>query len=378
MMANDNLDVLVQQLLSPLAGSDPAGRWMRYERSFTDMARLREEDDPLLPMGEWERPLLKADWRKVADACTRMLAEDTKDFQVAAWLCDAWIRTAHLGGLCAGLDLIAGIAERYWTAAWPALEADDADKRVAPFVWMNAHLPLTLRLSVFLLPSALHREMPITLLEWERATSADDARSVKGERPSRREVRESVKPVDAEWLRQVVLGADKALDTLNKLIRCLDVQLKEASPSLSKLTDTIEGLRQAAQSLLQELEASMAEMSTMSTMSASAVNDTATVTGSPIGALSAPEDTNLSALANAGPTFTATSNSLHDRKQAYAALVSIASYLQSVEPHSPTPYLIQRAVELGQMSLPDMIKEVNTSAGSLDRFFELLGISPPR
>ena len=122
----------------------------------------------------------------------------------------------------------------------------------------------------------------------------------------------------------------------------------------------------------------MAAISAMSTMSASAVNDTATVTGSPIGALSAAEKTNLSALANADPTFTATSNSLRDRKQAYAALVSIASYLQSVEPHSPTPYLIQRAVELGQMSLPDMIKEVNTSAGSLDRFFELLGISPPR
>jgi type VI secretion system protein ImpA len=374
MMANDSLDVLVQQLLAPLAGSDPAGRWMRYEQSFSDMARLREEDNPLLPMGEWERPLIKADWRKVADASTRMLAEDTKDFQVAAWLCDAWIRTAHLDGLCAGLELITGIAERYWTAAWPALEADDADKRVAPFVWMNAHLPLTLRLSVFLLPSALHREMPITLLDWERATSSDDARSVKGERPSRREIRENVKPVDAEWLRQVVLGADKALDTLNKLIRFLDAQLKEASPSLSKLTDTIEGLRQAAQSLLQELEASMAAISAMS---ASAVNDTATLTGSPTGALSAAENTNLSALASADPTFTATSNSLRDRKQAYAALVSIASYLQSVEPHSPTPYLIQRAVELGQMSLPDMIKEVNTSAGSLDRFFELLGISPP-
>lgn len=377
-MANDSLDVLAQQLLSPLAGSDPAGRWMRYEQSFSDMARLREEDNPLLAMGEWERPLLRADWRKVADACTRMLAEDTKDFQVAAWLCDAWIRTAHLDGLCAGLDLIAGIAERYWVAAWPAIEVDDADKRVAPFVWMNAHLPLTLRLSVFLLPSAMHRDMPITLLEWERATSADDARSAKGERLSRREVRESVKPVDAEWLRQVVLGADKVLDTLNKLISFLDAQLKEASPSLSKLTDTIEGLRQAAQSLLQELEASMAAISAMSTMSASAVNDTATVTGPPIGALSAAKNTNLSALANAGPTFTATSNSLDDRKQAYAALVSIASYLQSVEPHSPTPYLIQRAVELGQMSLPDMIKEVNTSAGSLDRFFELLGISPPR
>ncbi len=374
-MANDSLDALVQQLLSPIDGSEPAGRWMRYERSFTDMARLREEDNPHLPMGEWERPLVKADWRKVADACTRMLAEDTKDFQVAAWLCDAWTRTSHLDGLCAGLDLIAGIAERYWSTAWPALEADDADKRVAPFIWMNAHLPLTLRLSVFLLSSALHREMPMTLLDWERATSADDAKSLEGERASRREIRESVKPADAEWLRQVAQGAEKAWGTLNKLSRFLDTQLKEASPSLSKLTDAIESLRQAAQSLLQELAASMAAVSSMN---ASAVHDVNAVSGSPDGTLSAAENTDLSILANGVPKFTTASNSIHDRKQAYAALVSIAAYLQNLEPHSPTPYLIQRAVELGQMSLPDMIREVSNSAGSLDRFFELLGISPPR
>jgi hypothetical protein len=41
------------------------------------------------------------------------------------------------------------------------------------------------------------------------------------------------------------------------------------------------------------------------------------------------------------------------------------------------PYLIQRAIELGQLSLPDMIRDVSASAGSLDKFFELLGITPP-
>jgi type VI secretion system protein ImpA len=70
-------------------------------------------------------------------------------------------------------------------------------------------------------------------------------------------------------------------------------------------------------------------------------------------------------------------NTIQDREQAYAALMSIAIYLQRIEPHSPTPYLIQRAIELGQLSLPDMIRDVSASAGSLDKFFELLGITPP-
>ncbi len=54
-----------------------------------------------------------------------------------------------------------------------------------------------------------------------------------------------------------------------------------------------------------------------------------------------------------------------------------AGYLQTVEPHSPTPYLIRRAVQLGQMDLQEMVREVTATAGSLDKFFELLGIAPP-
>lgn len=382
-MATDSLNSLVQQLLAPVAGPDPAGRWMRYEQEFTDIARLREEDNPHLPMGEWERPLVKADWRRVAETCARLLAEDTKDFQIAAWLCDAWIRTTPLEGLCAGIDLIVGMAERYWTAAWPALDVDEADRRVAPFVWMNSHLPLTLRLNIVLLPSALHREAPLTLLDWERAPSADDAKSQERERRSRREIRESVNLADGERLRNIEQGAEQALASVNRLSRFLDAQLKEASPSLSKLTDAIESLQQATHNLLQEwgtIEALSAANFASATTAASGTEITDGTAGStaPISAMPGAPGAELSDAAGRRPAFTTTSHALHDRQQAYAALVSIAAYLQNIEPHSPTPYLINRAVQLGQMSLPEMIKSVSTSAGSLDKFFELLGISPPR
>ena len=370
-MSDDHLDRLVQQLLAPLNGTEPAGRWMRYERAFTDVARLREEDNPHLPLGEWERPLVKADWRKVAQACTQLLDKDTKDFQVAAWLCDAWTRTSSLDGLCAGLDLIAGIAEQYWLTAWPAMEDDDTERRVAPFVWMNANLPLTLRLSTLLLRPVLHRETPVTLLDWERAPSADDAKAQEGEQLNRREIRESVKPADADWLRQISVRSDQALTTLQRLSQLLDTQLKTDSPSLSKLSDAIASLRQAAQSLLKELPAPVepqpmentGDINSIATENTAAVSAQATQAQARTEAASAEIKFNVAAI--------------QDREQAYAALMSIASYLQRIEPHSPTPYLIQRAVELGQQSLPDMIRDVSASAGSLDKFFELLGITPP-
>jgi len=371
-MADDHLDELVQQLLAPLTDAEPAGRWMRYERAFLDVARLREEDNPLLPMGEWERPLVKADWRKVAQACIQLLDKDTKDFQVAAWLCDAWTRTSGLHGLHAGLNLITGMAEHYWSSAWPAMEDDDdAERRVAPFVWINANLPLTLRLSSVLLRPVLHRDTTITLVDWERAPTADDARMQEGEQLSRREIRESVKLSDAEWLQAIDLRSAEALATLERLSHFLDTQLAAASPSLSKLADAMASLRQAAQSLLKELPAPVETMPLE--------------TGSGRGTDSVPGDTSPSTIQSeeqATATIASAQDNLDltaigDREQAYAALMSIAVCLQRIEPHSPTPYLIRRAVELGQLSLPDMIRDVSASAGSLDKFFELLGITPP-
>jgi type VI secretion system protein ImpA len=371
MMADDHLDELVLQLLAPLGDAEPAGRWMRYERAFTDLARLREEDNPHLPMGEWERPLVKADWRKVAQACTQLLGSDTKDFQVAGWLCDAWVRTASLDGLCAGLDLIAGIAERYWSTAWPAIEEDDAERRIAPFVWMNANLPLTLRLSTLLLRPILHRETPVSLLDWERAPSADDAKAQEGEQLNRRAIRESVKAADADWLEKINRRSEQALATLEKLSLFLDTQLKADSPSLSKLADAIASLRQAAQSLLKELPPPVEVKEMQSAGDAAQSTASIAATASTNSTEAQVQTTTSSVGGNVSLT------NIQDREQAYAALMSIADYLQRIEPHSPTPYMIQRAIELGQLSLPDMIRDVSTSAGSLDKFFELLGIRPP-
>jgi type VI secretion system protein ImpA len=373
-----SLDAIVRQLLQPLPGPTPTGRWMRYERAFMELPRLREEDNPTLPMGEWERPMVKADWRKVAEACVQLLQDDTKDFQLAGWLCDAWIRTAQMNGLCAGLALTAGLAENYWDAAWPAIEDGENERRVAPFVWMNENLPLTLRLHVALLPPTLHRAEAVTLLDWERAPTADDAKSGDGQPLSRREIRNSVKPADGDGLRELSERTSAGLTMLKVLSDWLDDKLGQDSPSLNKIVAALETLRFAADSLLQELPAPLPP--TVETTEAGTTVDTS----SPASPPSSPAaDAAKSATSPKGNTETtssvtsAPSTTINNRTEAYAALNALADYLQQIEPHSPAPYLVRRAAQLGQMDLPHMVREVTASAGSLDKFFELLGITPP-
>ena len=64
----------------------------------------------------------------------------------------------------------------------------------------------------------------------------------------------------------------------------------------------------------------------------------------------------------------------HSKAHAYAALEAIAAYLRATDPHDPAPYLVQRAIELGNMPFPQLIQEMTETAGSMEKFFELLGI----
>lgn len=361
-MSNTELDSMVASLLNPLPGDAPAGRWMRYERAYAEISKAREEDDPSLPMGEWERPQIRADWREVAANCRQLLAQDSKDFQVAAWLCEAWVRLYRLDGLHAGLDLINGMLEQYWQNGWPAIEDGDTDRRIAPFVWLNVTLPLTLKQHIQILAAGNLREQALNLMDWEAAPlnepqDSDDNAETEGQPVlSRAGLRASVRNAEAPALQTVLAQTDSALQKIRLLSDRLDALMPDDSPSLSRLCTVLEAILVVAQSLSREVELRMP-----SAVLAASAND----------ALPVPD-----MMADSAPALQPSSSRLSSREQAYRQLEAAADYLQSIEPHSPTPYLVKRAVRWGQMSLPELIEEAGTEEGALERFFMMLGIAP--
>ena len=180
--------------------------------------------------------------------------------------------------------------------------------------------------------------------------------------------------------------AEQVSTELQRLGHFLGTQLRDQSPSLSKLTTAIDDARQAARTLLppdavaNTANSPPADRTALSevtdepanpnggTHPAAAPLDTASPGNIPSGVASSaavsPWQINFSAL-----------DSATQRAQLYAALNDIAAQLEKIEPHSPTPYMIERALVLGNLPLPDMISAINASAGSMDRFFELLGIT---
>jgi type VI secretion system protein ImpA len=65
------------------------------------------------------------------------------------------------------------------------------------------------------------------------------------------------------------------------------------------------------------------------------------------------------------------------RVEIYRQLEQAALALQEVEPHSPIPYLLLRAVELGRMPFPQLMKELVRDSGALTELKREFGIKDP-
>lgn len=66
---------------------------------------------------------------------------------------------------------------------------------------------------------------------------------------------------------------------------------------------------------------------------------------------------------------------LGSRSDAYKLLEEIATYLIRNEPHSPTPYLIRKAIAWGNMRFDELLPELVKDRGELSEIMKLLGLN---
>lgn len=337
-------------LLAPITPEAPCGPPMRHDAVFTEIRLLREEDDPSLPMGQWARPLRRADWPRIEAVCADVLARRSKDLQIALWLAESWMRQHGLAGLAHGLALIDALLRRYWSALHPAIEDDgDSDARLACLEWLGESLGASLRVHVVLFVVDSDKAVPVTLADWERMTTLEMAAS--GAPPdglARADVRTRLAQLGPA-LARAGTAAGACLDGVHAIAAFARERLGDVAPNLARLAGTLEAILR----MLAQLEPPAEEPA--EAPPAVALDETV-----PEPPASQPMPSNPVAWRN--------------RREAYATLEALADYLGEVEPHSPTPFLIRRAANWGRMSLPEVIAEIIREEGDASRLFNVLGI----
>lgn len=379
-----------ESLLQPLEGPDPCGPSMRYEPVMARLRQAREAEDPALPQGDWVRPLKEAEWDVALTLGTGILREGSKDLQVAAWWLEAALHRHQGEGLLAGIELLCGLVECWWDGMHPRLGEDgDCDARVAPLVWLNDSLPLTLRLHLALMTLPMRRPPQLTLDDWIRLTRQDPVEldAPQDQRlPTRAQLLQLARePAEQARIRRLHRQISRCAASWTRLDSLVDARLGARGPSLRRVSEQLMQLLHALGSLidpnvptpaLPEPDASRdvwADGGQVDSLAEALVADLPRPVEAGLGA-DAPPLTAGQAIGAAAASTPSETLALTSRKAAYRALEAVADYLQGIEPHSPTPYLIRRAVQWGRMPLPQLLQELLREEGDLNRLFKVLGL----
>jgi type VI secretion system protein ImpA len=356
----------LEPLLRPISPQAPSGRSLRYEPLYDQIREARREDDPTLPQGVWQVSLKRANWAQVSELCQRALSRETKDLQIAVWLTEAWLVQQGFSGLEQGLRLTAALVEHFWDTLWPALDGGDADARLTPLEWLDGRLPILLG-NVPLLRTPAPGSLTYDFADWrqillqEKQGGAPPEEAKTEDAPSPEQAPSGGAPLTRQrFLAAASLMPEQAFGTLTR-------QVTGVLESASALEQTLAARRPSSSFTLRRARATLGDIQALLTpLQAKASRKQP---AAPPANTRSPES--LPSATDAPGPF---QSSIQSRGQAYQWLALAADYLRSTEPHSPVPYLVQRAIAWGQMPLEKLLSELVPDSSRVESIHTLLGM----
>ncbi len=351
-----------EALLTPIPGENPAGEPLRYAGPYEAIQEARRADDDLA-QGEWQRETKTADWLGVIALATEALSGRSKDLQIGIWMVEGLVKRHGFAGLRDGLRLLRELQERFWETLYPAIEDGDLEARITPLEWLNEKLPTALRA----IPLTHSRDGDAySWLQWEESRRVEN---LARQNPEAHQAAVAEGKLTGEQLEKAIARTPRAFyetlyDDLNqsweecgRLGTAVDEKFGREAPSLLNIKKALEDFRGVLEGIVKkkrELEP-----------------DPVAVQAAGAAALAVPGAQDALAMAVAagsvpfGPV---------DRSDALRRLTAVAEFFRRTEPHSPVAYLVQRAVQWGQMPLDAWLREVISDEVTLARVRETLGL----
>jgi len=364
-MAIDGLDI--ETILAPISTEAPSGIDVRTDFSPASLYfRLRDARAEARAAERAAETSSESDsgaegWRNVKTLAIKILSEQAKDLEVAAWLTEALVRSNGLAGLAAGAEILGGLSERYWDVLYPMPDEDGIETRVAPVTGLNGEGgDGTLSQPLFKLP--LFKDgngEKVMLFQYEQSaelqTITDAARLES-------RLRAGVVPYEQMQataranpagnyvaLRRDLTAAQTAWSAMGLI---LDEKAGRDSPPTRRISETLEQIKRIVDRYAPaEAAAGGGE----------AAAEDEVVAG----------DESAPAAGPAGPR-----KRLATREDALGMLTEVADWFRKNEPQSPLAYTIDEAIRRGRMSWPDLLAELVSDEGARNSILSSLGIKP--
>jgi len=323
-------------LLEPIPGENPAGDSIPFPiREQLEEARKEVNpddfapDDPLRPESRKD-----ADWRAIIRLGKEVLAGTSKDLLVVARLTEALVKEHGFAGLRDGMRLARELVQNCWDRINPTIEDGDLEVRAGPFNWLDdadrgARFPTTLRKA----PVVVSEKGNYGWLDWRQ--SQEGKGSV-----TRDDLEKAIMEMSLEDCQRIAEDIDQSLEEMNQLVAVLNEKMGQSlAPGLTSVRQATGESRTLIQQILRQKRPSE---------EAAEGGDGEAGGGKPRAAGS--------------------------RAEAYRQLAQAAAVLRQLEPHSPIPYLVQRAVELGNLPFPQLIRALIRDANVLTELTREFGL----
>lgn len=319
-------------LLAPIPGDSPAGSScpLTQRQKLESMRKEFEPnpDDPSLP------PVAKKpDWSGVHRLTQDILTTTSKDLETAFRLGEALVKLYGFAGLRDTFLLLHGLIDQCWDRLHPTPdEGEGMEVRSERFYWItDAEKGARFSLTV--------RGIPSVKVKGQELSYHDFQLAMKGQGPVAAAAFDSAEPISPDVADDLAQG----LTGLTGLEALLKEKYPTDAPSLA-------GLRQA----LEECQGFMNKVLRRF----------------------APAEGGAAANGNPGASSSGsgTPANIASRDEAYRQIGQIANVLEQLEPHSPIPYLLRRAIELGRMPFRQLVKELVRDPGALETVSREFGI----
>lgn len=361
----------LDDLLGPISPDMPAGKWLRDSPTYRAIRRARSFDDDSTPRDTWEHELKRADWPAVSRMTTDLLRRQSKDIECVLWLLEARLHLDGFAAIAPCLTLLDLLLSRYWDCIYPLPDGDDLDFRANQISWIGAKLLPALRLT----PVTAHADNPAGTqygwADWEQAhrNAQIKARAGSGEQQidgtTLAMFQQGVAATGTDFYQQQRRTLAAALQALGVLGKTLDACFGRSAPSLAAMVSLLEQLLAFTDGELHKRGVHAVQVTTEAPPAAAQAEPAAAA------AAAAPAAPAVSV----SPASPATG--IRDRADAYARLAELSEYLMRLEPHSPGPYLLRRAVEWGKLDTAQLYQEIFIRSNGMLSIFELLGVEVP-
>jgi type VI secretion system protein ImpA len=351
--------------LQPISFEKPCGEYLRRHPLTIKLKELRTQilasnEGQSENLGIWEKKNKEIPtWNHVISLCEEILTTHSKDLQVCAYYAEAKLNMEGVSGLAFALSLMLGFCKEYWNDIYPPLEEDDLELRLSPFHWLQLTLP------------ALISRTPLT----------------EGKTPS------GTENVSWYWYEQESkIGANEAAQAKKFLLNTIE---KESDESISAMYFAFESILMSLNSLeeeyLSEISKSDDEGASLGEVISFCENISSLLKplylkriekNSSHSESSQDTEKNFeninSNISNGNQNFSEASYSggeISSCEEAYQLITKANSYLIKNDPHSPSPYLVRRALEWRKKSLYGVLMELFTTTSKPQEIFTLLGLS---